>query len=342
MLNEAKHVDQLVEDLAAQDVGAELELIVADGGSTDGCVERLRAAAARASLTLEVVDNPRRWAGPGLNRALARATGEVIVRIDCHTRYPRDYVRRCVETLELTGAWNVGGAFTAVGETTTQRAIACAYDSPFGGISWTRAQAAGEPVDADIVYYGAFPRRVFEEVGLYDEHLGTAELEDLCRRIRDAGGRVVHDPALSLLYRPRDTFAALAKQYYRYGLWKVAATRKHRRVLSARSVAPLVFVASLGILAAASTRSSGARRLLAAELAVYGAAAGAFASTAVRRRDEPESLAPRVAAAFAICHTMHGAGQAHGWVRMLRRGRRPWPPEPRLPAHEPAPEVTGM
>jgi glycosyltransferase involved in cell wall biosynthesis len=86
MLNEAKHVDQLVEDLAAQDVGAELELIVAAGGSTDGCVERLHAAAARASLTLEVVDNPRRWAGPGLNRALASQNCRDSLRIEGQTR----------------------------------------------------------------------------------------------------------------------------------------------------------------------------------------------------------------------------------------------------------------
>src|SRR5207244_1600989 len=126
------------------------------------------------------------------------ATGDLIVRIDCHTRYPTDYVSRLVHTSQETGAWNVGGAFSAVGRTPMERAVACAYDSPFGGVSWTRDQYREEPVDADIVYYGAFRPEVFRELGLYDEHLGTAELEDLCRRIHDAGGRVVFDPRLNL------------------------------------------------------------------------------------------------------------------------------------------------
>jgi succinoglycan biosynthesis protein ExoA len=330
MLNEARHVEQLAADLAAQDVEAELELVVADGGSDDGCRELLRAAAERHGLGLTLVDNPKRWAGPGLNRALRHATGEIVVRLDCHTRYPPEYVRRCLETLESTGAWNVGGCFTAVGETPTERAIACAYDSPFGGISWTRHRASAGPIESDIVYYGAFPRWVFERVGLYDEQLGTAELEDLCQRIRDAGGTVVHDPALSLLYRPRSTFAGLARQYYRYGLWKVAATRKHGRPLSGRSVVPLVFVGSLAALGLSAPASRRARGVLGAELCGYGLAAACFAAVAVRGRQESWRLTPRVALAFAVCHTMHGAGQVHGWIRAARRRGRSWPAEPRL------------
>ena len=48
MLNEAAHIEDLVGDIAAQDFVGELEVIVADGGSTDGSVELLRAAAERA------------------------------------------------------------------------------------------------------------------------------------------------------------------------------------------------------------------------------------------------------------------------------------------------------
>jgi hypothetical protein len=45
-----------------------------------------------------------------MNAALRRASGDVIVRMDVHCEYASDYVRRCVEVLERTGACNVGGA----------------------------------------------------------------------------------------------------------------------------------------------------------------------------------------------------------------------------------------
>jgi succinoglycan biosynthesis protein ExoA len=342
MLNEAEHVEQLARDIKAQDFDGDVELIVADGGSTDGSVEKLEQAARAVGLPLKVFPNPKQWAGPGLNICLRHANGDLIVRIDCHTHYPPDYLSRLVATSLKTGAWNVGGAFHAVGRTPMERAVACSYDSPFGGISWTRHRYREDPVDADIVYYGAFRPEVFERLGLYDEHLGTAELEDMCFRIRKAGGRVVYDPTVTLLYTPRGTFPALFRQYYRYGLWKVAAMRKHRRVLSGRSVVPFGFVISLAALGAASGRSPLARRLLRLELATYGAVVAASAEAAVHGRGESPKLLPRVAGSFVTCHHGYGLGQAHGWIRVARARGHLWPPEPRLPERRTTENNTGL
>jgi succinoglycan biosynthesis protein ExoA len=335
MLNEERHVEKLVEDIASQDVDAEVETIVADGGSTDQSVERLRAAAARAGLDLTVLDNPRRVQSAGLNACIRRASGDLIVRMDCHTRYPPDFLRLCVETSEATAAWNVGGTLLAVGETPMERAVACAYDSPFGGIAWTKDLHRIGPVDADIVYYGAFRREAFERIGLYDERLPIAELEDVCERIRAGGGRVVFDPRIKLQYTPRGTFAALFRQYYRYGLWKVAVMRKHKRVLSARSVVPFGFVLSFVALGPAASRSRAARRILALEAGTYAAAAAGFGAAAVRGRSESPALIPRVVGSFLTFHVAHGLGQAHGWLRAARAGGRRWPREPRLGVADP-------
>src|SRR6266571_8211409 len=93
MLNEADHIETFIADVVAQDFRGELELLVADGGSTDDSVERLWAAAARAGLGVTVIDNPARWVSPGLNACIGKATGDLLVRMDCHTRYPADYLR---------------------------------------------------------------------------------------------------------------------------------------------------------------------------------------------------------------------------------------------------------
>lgn len=319
LLNEAEHVERLVADIAAQDFPGDVETLVADGGSTDGSRERLERAAADASLAVTVIANPSRWVSPGLNACIRRATGDLIVRLDCHARYPADYLARCVAAAEETGAWNVGGLYVPEGRTPTERAVACALDSPFGGVNWTRHAGAKQRLEVDTVYCGAFLPVAFERAGLYDESLPRNQDDELNLRLRSAGGRVVLDPAIRAVYVPRGSFSGLLRQYYEYGLWKVAVMRKHRQVVSARSLAPLALVGSLALLGAAATASPAARRGLVLESAVYAGAAVAFGAAALRRRGEDMTLLPRVAAAFATFHAGYGLGMLGGLVRTFLR-----------------------
>src|SRR3954447_567529 len=315
MYNEAANIDGFIADLAAQDFAGDIELIVADGASTDGSVERLLAAGRAARIYVRVVDNPRRWVSPGLNACIAAARGDLIVRLDCHSRYPSDYLRRCAVAAEETGAWNVGGRLVPDGRTPTERAVACAMDVPFGGIGWTRAAGANRRVEVDTVTFGAFRPDVFRRIGGFDETLRRNQDDELNLRLRRAGGRIILDPAIVIRYLPRGSLAGVWRQYYEYGLWKVPVMLKHRRVLSLRSLAPMAFVVSTGALGLAGVRVRAARRLLAAEAGGYGAAAVTFAAAGLRRRREPWSLLPKVVAAFPAFHVAYGLGMLHGWLK---------------------------
>ncbi|MEA2332865.1 MAG: succinoglycan biosynthesis protein ExoA [Thermoleophilaceae bacterium] len=319
--NEGSNVDVFVSDLAAQDFGGELEVLVADGNSDDGSADRLLAAGRAAGLDLRVLENPAGWVSHGLNACIREARGDLIVRLDCHSRYSPDYLRRCAELSEQTGAWNVGGRLVPTGITPTERAVACAMDSPFGGIGWTRASTDG-PVETDTVTFGAFRPEAFEHAGLYDETLVRNQDDEFNLRLRRAGGRIVLDPAITVMYRPRGSIARVWRQYYEYGLWKVPVMLKHRRVLTMRSVAPLAFVLATLVLLAATARFPLARRLLVFQWTLYGSAGVAFAARSVRQHDESWVLVPRVLAAFPAFHLGHGSGQIVGWLRALARGRR--------------------
>jgi succinoglycan biosynthesis protein ExoA len=320
MWNEARHVDDLVADLAAQDFEGELELLFADGGSTDGSAERLRAAAERHGLTVTVLHNPKRWVSHGLNLCVQEARGDLFVRIDCHTRYPSDYVRRCVAAAEETGADNVGGVLVPAGETPMERAVGCAMDSPFGGIDWTRHGSSAR-VEVDTVPFGAFRPEAFRRAGLFDESLVRNQDDEFNLRLRLAGGRIVLDPSILIYYKPRGSLRALFRQYYEYGRWKVPVMRKHGRVLSARSLAPIAFIGSVAILAVLAPWSGLARLALALELGIYAAGAFVFGVRALRHRREQWRLFPRVLASFATFHAAYGLGMLAGLVRTaFRRG----------------------
>lgn len=315
MYNEASNIENFVADLAAQDFQGAVELIVADGASTDGSLNLLQATAGAAGIGVRVVDNPRRWVSPGLNACIGIARGDLIVRLDFHARYPPDYLRLCALAAQETGGWNVGGRLVPDGQTPTERAIACAMDVPFGGIGWTRAASANTRVEVDTVTFGAFRPEVFRRVGGFDETLVRNQDDELNLRIRLAGGRTILDPAIVVRYRPRGSLAGVWRQYHEYGFWKVPVMLKHKRVLSLRSLAPLAFVVGTGSLGLAAARARPARRLLAAEAGAYGAAAALFALSGVRRRGEPLSLVPRVAATFPAFHFSYGLGMLRGWLK---------------------------
>jgi glycosyltransferase involved in cell wall biosynthesis len=318
MWNEAEHIEDLVADIAGQDFAGEVELIVADGSSTDGSVDRLQAAAERHALPVTILDNPARWVSHGLNLCVRAAQGDLIVRVDCHSRYPADYLRRCVAAAEETGAENVGGVFVPEGRTPMERAVACAMDSPFGGIHWTRHGSEAR-VEVDTVPYGAFRPHAFDSAGLFDESLVRNQDDEFNLRLRLAGGRIVLDPSIRIFYTPRGSLARVFRQYYEYGLWKPVVMRKHGRVVSVRSLVPIAFVGSLAVLGALAPFSTAARVLLALEVGVYAAGALVFGALAVRTRRESWGLLPRVVAAFPAFHVAYGLGMAVGWIRGLLR-----------------------
>jgi succinoglycan biosynthesis protein ExoA len=317
MRNEEGRIAGVLEDVAAQDFSGDLEVLVADGRSTDRSLEHLRAAAAQTGLPVVVIDNPDRLVPAGLNACLRRAKGDLIVRLDCKARYPRDYLRRLAETAELSGASNVGGVLVPEGQTTVERAVATAMDSPFGGIAWSREGSSPAPVEVDTVYCGAFRREAFIRTGSFDSSLAENHDEDFNFRLRKAGGRIVLDPGLRVSYTPPGAFGALFGRYFAYGRWKVPLMQKHRQVLSARSVAPILFVGSLSTLAAGGVRFKSMRRLLAAEAASYVVAATAFGVASIRRRREPSRDLPAVVAAFAAFHLGYGTGMLWGLARTL-------------------------
>src|SRR5579863_184080 len=78
ILNEERHIRACLESVLAQDYpGDRFEVIVADGGSTDGTRDIVSAVAAR-DPRVRLIDNPGRLQAAGLNRAILAGKGDVI------------------------------------------------------------------------------------------------------------------------------------------------------------------------------------------------------------------------------------------------------------------------
>lgn len=241
--NEADFIRHSLGAVLAQDYPADwLEILVVDGESEDDTAVLVQEMAARDSR-VRLLNNPDRIQSQALNRGLAAARGNIIVRVDGRAIIAPDYVRQCVHYLHATGAANVGGPLRSMGLTRLGRAIAVGYRSPFGVPSRYRISQHAEYVDQ--VYMGAWPREVFEQVGGFDPQLAINEDYEHNYRIRKAGGRVYLTPDIRSVYYGRQTLTDLGQQYLQYGRGKLRVVLKYPASTRPRHLVAPLFVAVL-------------------------------------------------------------------------------------------------
>ena len=243
--NEAPHLATAIGSVRAQDYLGSMRIILGVGPSTDG-TEALAERFAAESDDLTVVPNPSGKTPSALNAAIQASSAPVVVRVDGHSELSAGYIRRAVEVLLETGAVNVGGIQRPEPTTPFEQAVADATTSLLGtGGAAYRVGSTARAVDT--VYLGVFDRAAIEAVGLFDETLIRNQDYELNICLRDNGGTVWFDPILSVGYRPRSTWSALARQYYEYGWWKAVVLRKHPRSLKLRQLIPPVGIIGVGL-----------------------------------------------------------------------------------------------
>lgn len=245
--NERDHIETALETiLAQQPPPGNFEVIVSDGMSDDGTREIILRLA-HVDSRIRMVDNRRGIVSTGLNAAICKAQGSIIVRMDAHTIYAPDYVRQCVQVLEETAADNVGGPWVARGEGRVGKAIAAAFQSSFacGGARGHDPHYSG-PVDT--VYLGCWRREIFDRIGFFDEELVRNQDDEFNLRIVRCGGKVWQSVKIKSCYYPRESLRHLFAQYVQYGYWKARILQKHRLPASFRHLIPAAFASALGLL----------------------------------------------------------------------------------------------
>jgi glycosyltransferase involved in cell wall biosynthesis len=310
--NEETNIQRILEQIFNQDYPPHrVEVIVVDGQSEDRTAD-IALSFSNPNRALTVIRLLERGRSQGLNRGIRAAKGNVIVRLDARTAIESDYISRCIETLQRTGADNVGGVQRPISSSRRQEAVGLAQSHPFG-VGNAQFRLGKRSGFVDSVYLGCFKREIFDKVAFFDEEAAViSEDSDINQRIRKAGGKVYLNKDIAAYYYPRERFVDFWNLYYRYGGARAGNFLKHKALTSWRQTIPPLFLLTVVISAALPIVDYRFAYLLLAILAAY-LATSVSVATVIGFTHRKFYLMPLLVCAFACMHF----GWALGFWRRL-------------------------
>jgi len=204
--DEADSVEGFLESLLRQTRTPE-EIVLVDGGSTDGTTEALARAAERSGR-VRVHTAPGSSISEGRNFGIARASGPVIAVTDAGTVVEPDWLEHLVGPFEVNGTDVSAGFFDPGGETWFERCLSTIITPQLPEIDPQRFLPSSRSV--------AFRKEWWERVGGYPEWL--AHCEDLVfdMSLKRAGAEFAFAPGARVTWRARSSLRRFARQYFDY------------------------------------------------------------------------------------------------------------------------------
>jgi glycosyltransferase involved in cell wall biosynthesis len=309
--NEAEYIARCLDSILAGEYPREcLEIVVADGGSTDHTRATLvRYAAAHPEIVL--LDNPRGTSVAGLNLAIHAASGEVLILMDLRVLCPSDYVIRLVSALRQSGADKVGGVLDIVPEDDSPAATAIAVGvSHWLGVGNSCANGSAGRREVDLVPLGCYRREIFDRIGCFDEELIRTHDVEFDIRLITWGGKIVLTPDVRCRYLAGCSFRELARRYHEDGYYEPLLARKVRRALTIPQLIPAILVACLSTTFAVAIWLPAARYLFAFIAGSYALVIAISAAATVQSRGL--RCAAAMAIVFPVLHFSYGSGFLRG------------------------------
>jgi len=326
-LNEAKFIGKTLEQVYMQDYPMDaVEVVVADGGSTDGTREIVRSFKNRFG-SLQLLDNHPRRPSSGRNIGVRNSSAPYILILDGHTNLPgKTLLQDMVDIFKETGAKCLcrPQPLTPPDLGEFEKSVGLCRSSIFGhkpgSEIYSTVEGMVDPTSSGAMYH----RSIFDEIGCFDEAFDACEDVDFNYRVHQAGIKAYISPRLRVFYYPRSNLAGLWRQMVRYGKGRFRFSHKHRLFSPVQWLAG-AGVAGFVLLLLLSLVSSGAASLFKTVVGVYILAAVFFSAYLARKENHPGCLlfGPLI---FPTIHFGLGFGFLSGlWDHYVKQ-HRPKPP----------------
>jgi glycosyltransferase involved in cell wall biosynthesis len=319
--NEERYIAACLDSLLpSSSADGQLEILVVDGMSRDKTREIVAEYGKKEPL-VRLVDNPAGTIPAAMNIGVRNARGQVILKIDAHSNYPRDYISNCVESLTRFEADNAGGIVRILpaNESLTAKSIAVALAHRFAsGNAYVKVGAKG-PCWADSAAFGCWRKEVLEKIGGWNEKLGGSSDMDLNARLKEAGGRILLNPDIQISYYADANFRSYWKHNFADGVWATYVLKFRSRAWAWRHWVPMAFLLSLLISAGLVLISRIFGLVFMGILGCY-VLVNLAAMIQISFQEKSIKYLLLLPLAFGIRHFAHGVGALYGAILLVLPG----------------------
>jgi len=315
--NEEKFLRNLLEDLKNQKYPHGLmEIILIDSMSEDKTRQIMKEFQKENTdfYSVQVLENPKKIQAAGWNVAIKNFTGDVLARIDAHTRISSEYSEQVMKNIH-EGEYVVGGIRPCISEKDEHWLnVLLQVETSLFGSSINSSRRSHKKQYVKTMFHAAYRREVFDKVGVFNESLLRTEDNEMHYRIRKAGYKLCYDPEIISYQYARNNFSKMVKQKYSNGKWIGITLKECPKCISFYHLIPCVFV--LGIVLTLIMIKLGAKEISIMLWIIYAifAVVNTIISGLKNRFYMRSILMP---AMFLILHVAYGIGT---FVGLLKRG----------------------
>lgn len=270
VLNEEKYIQTCINSLIQQSFNFnEMEIIVVDGGSKDRTVEITRKIHSKYP-NVKILNNPLKIQATAFNIGIENSTTPIVIRLDAHAKYHRDYIKYIIEGLEDKKYGNVGGRWEMASQNNSligeANAIINQMRFAIGGADF---RVSNQKKEVETVPFGGFRREVIEEIGGMNPNLPRGEDNEYNKRILQAGYKILFDPRIVATYYARPDLKSMLKQMYANGFSIGILLHCYCSSVSIRHLIPFIFFLSIIFLVLSGLFLKSLWWILAVELIAY-------------------------------------------------------------------------
>ena len=247
--NEEKYIDICINSILNMDYDKEnLEIIFVDGGSEDRTLDIIKDYMVKFD-NIKFIVNERKIVPISMNRGIDAAKGNLIMRLDAHSEYPKDYISKLVYWKRKLKADNVGAVCETKIRNENKKSVAISkvLSNKFGVGNGLFRTGVSEVTEVDTVPFGLYDKEILIKLNGYNEKLIRNQDIELNSRLRKSGGKIFLVPDVKFTYYSRENYKKLCENNFQNGLWNIVmmAYSKNKNSLSIRHFIPLVFILSL-------------------------------------------------------------------------------------------------